>query len=84
MTGLSSGTTYYVKVYAYAAGAGGTENYNVISPLTGSQATSGTAAGGTLTFPISHHTGITQSGGVYPDAGDIIWAGPYDGWDVDR
>lgn len=40
VTALSGGITYYVKVYAFAAGAAGTENYNVTSPLAGSQATS--------------------------------------------
>ena len=39
VTGLAVGTTYSVKVYAFAAGANGTENYNLTSPLMGSQAT---------------------------------------------
>ena len=40
VTGLTASTTYQVKVYAFAAGASGTENYNLVSPLAGSRATS--------------------------------------------
>jgi hypothetical protein len=38
----------------------------------------------TVTIPITHYTGCTLSGGGFPDGGDIIWAGPFDGADVDR
>jgi hypothetical protein len=55
VTALSAGTTYYVKVYAYAAGAGGTE----ISPLAGSQATS--APSGTPYTYTFNYTGSVQS-----------------------
>jgi hypothetical protein len=60
VTGLSAGTTYYVKVYAYAAGAGGTENYNVTSPLSGSRVTSASGtppAAPTLSSPYNGYRG---------------------------
>ncbi|RII24946.1 MAG: hypothetical protein CXR31_15715, partial [Geobacter sp.] len=60
VTGLSPSTTYYVKVYAFAAGASGTENYNITSPLAGSQVTT-TPTAPTLTSPTATAIGTTTA-----------------------
>ena len=61
LTGLTSGTTYYVKVYTLN-GSGGTENYLATSPATGNQ----TAV--VVALPtIALHTGFTSSS-TYGDA----------------
>jgi MBG domain (YGX type)/Bacterial Ig-like domain (group 3)/Cadherin-like domain/YDG domain/Passenger-associated-transport-repeat len=61
LTGLTSGTTYYVNVYTLN-GSGGTENYLATSPATGNQ----TAV--VVALPtIALHTGFTSSS-TYGDA----------------
>lgn len=79
VTGLSPSTTYYVKIYAFAAGAGGTENYNTTSPLNGSQATTGPPI---LTSPTSTSilsttatlgADITSNGGAAITARGTCW-----------
>jgi predicted CxxxxCH...CXXCH cytochrome family protein len=81
VTGLSPGTTYYVKVYAFAAGATGTENYNVTSPLAGSQATSAPTAP-VLTSPAATLIGsttatlganVTSNGGAAINERGTVW-----------
>jgi predicted CxxxxCH...CXXCH cytochrome family protein len=82
VTGLTLGTTYQIKVYSFAAGAAGTENYNTTSPLTGSQATfpsaptgiSAAAGNGQITINWTAGTGSTSSNirygtvsGTYPN-----------------
>jgi len=72
VTGLTTSTTYYVKVYAFAAGASGTENYNIVSPPSGSQATSSGGAGGGMTGADSLlHNSV--------NTGSTRWAS-YGGW----
>jgi hypothetical protein len=44
INGLTGNTTYYVKIYEYSGSGSGT-NYQQTGPLTGSQATTATAAG---------------------------------------
>ena len=81
VTGLSPSTTYYVKVYAFAAGASGTENYNITSPLAGSQATS-TPTAPTLASPTATAIGsttatlganVTSNGGAAITARGTVW-----------
>jgi len=38
----------------------------------------------TVKLNIQHHAAITETGWVGTDQGDWIWAGPFEGWDVDR
>ena len=76
ITGLTSGTTYYAKVYAYAAGAAGTENYNVTSPLAGSQVTSSSAVVPTVISPTATAVGsstATLGANVTSDGGASIY-----------
>ena len=81
VTGLSANTTYYVKVYAFAAGAAGTENYNITSPLAGTTATSSPTAP-TLTTPTAVLIGsttatlganVTTNGGMPLTANGTCW-----------
>jgi len=82
VTGLTAGVTYYVKVYAYAAGAAGTENYNVSSPLAGSQLTAAvvapTVAAPTATAVASTTAtlgaNVTSAGGGTLSANGTCWA----------
>lgn len=81
VTGLSPSTTYYAKVYAFAAGAGGTENYNTTAPPAGSQATTASSAP-TVTTPTATAVGgttatlganVTSNGGGTLTANGTCW-----------
>jgi len=81
VTGLAPGTSYQVKVYAFAAGPAGTENYNLSAPLAGSQATTSvllptlTAPTATLVAGTTATLGanLTSNGGATPSAKGTCW-----------
>jgi len=82
VSGLALGTTYQVKVYAFAAGAAGTENYNLTLPLAGSQATSNTMLVPTVATPTASLVGsttatlganVTSDGGGALSANGTCW-----------
>ncbi|MDU0459753.1 MAG: LamG-like jellyroll fold domain-containing protein [Geobacteraceae bacterium] len=82
ISGLVNGTTVYYQVGAKnISGTSWSSEYS-FTPVAVTVVT--------VNLAIAHHVGMTESGGVFvdysdPNTGDaIIWAGPFDGWDVDR
>ncbi len=74
VTGLSKALTYYVKVYDFN-GSGGSENYLVVSPTSGTQMTSPgeiVSNGNNSVIPAAWTTGSTWVGGVAPSPTDNV------------